>query len=241
MPLTAVLALGDQQYEDGKLWKYRASYKKSWGALRSITYPVPGNHEYWSSPKASGYFRYFGARAGSSDSGYYSVDIGTWHVIALDSECTFVACKRGSAQYDWLKSDLQSSTATCTLAFWHEPLFSSGPHGPQPLVRPFWRLLYRFGADVVLNGHDHIYERFAKQTPNGAKDTAHGIQEFVVGTGGAQHYWIAHRQAHSQVRNTNAFGVLRLSLADGSYAWRFVPALGASFHDSGQMSCHDAP
>jgi len=150
-----------------------------------------------------------------------------------------VACRRGSRQYDWLKADLQASTAACTLAFWHEPLYSSGPHGGQSLVRPFWRLLYKYGADVILIGHDHIYERFARQTPNGAKDAAHGIQEFVVGTGGAEQYRVEHRQAHSRVRNTNVFGVLRLTLADGSYSWRFVPAMGARFHDSGQMNCHD--
>jgi hypothetical protein len=239
MPLTAVLTLGDNQYDDGRLQKYRKSYRRSWGSLRSITYPVPGNHDYYSSPRATGYFRYFGDRAGARATGYYSVDVGTWHLIALDSECDYVACRRGSRQYDWLKADLQASTAACTLAFWHEPLFSSGPHGSQPSVRPFWRLLYKYGADVVLNGHDHIYERFAPQTPIGAKDAANGIQEFVVGTGGAERYWVENRQAHSRVRDADSFGVLRLSLADGSYSWRFVPALDARFHDSGEMNCHD--
>ena len=237
----AVLPLGDLQYDDGTYTKFLRSYRKSWGRMKSITYPAVGNHEYEASSHAAGYFRYFHGRAGGRGKGYYSYDLGTWHLIALNSECYEVACRRGSDQYRWLQADLAASTAECTLAYWHEPMFSSGPHGGTTAVLPFWRLLYRNGADVILNGHDHIYERFAPQTPTGGRDGATGIREFVVGTGGAQHYWIEHRARNSQRRNVSAFGVLRMSLEPSSYAWRFEPVAGATFSDHGHTDCHGAP
>jgi hypothetical protein len=232
----AVLTLGDLQYDDGLYGKFLSSYDLSWGAFRSITYPAPGNHEYWGSPRAAGYFQYFGEQAGRSGQGWYSTDLGTWHVVALNSNCDIVGCGKGSPQYDWLERDLAANDAACTLAFWHHPLFSSGPHGPDPAVTPFWRLLRADGADIVLNGHDHLYERFRRQDPTGARDAA-GIREFVVGTGGEELYWIGQAQPNSEVRNTDAFGVLRLTLRDGAYDWSFEPALGASFTDSGSDAC----
>jgi hypothetical protein len=237
----AVLALGDLQYSNGTYGKYVRSYAKSWGRLRPITHPVPGNHEYLSSDVAGGYFRYFHGLAGTKGAGYYSYDLGSWHLIALNSECFAVACARGSEQYEWLKDDLAASTAVCTLAYWHEPRFSSGPHGGTVAVLPFWRLLYRAGADVVLSAHDHIYERFRRQDPTGARDQAFGITEFVVGTGGAMHYAIEDVQPNSARRRGNAFGVLRLRLRSDSFRWRFVATPSSSFSDSGSTACHGEP
>jgi hypothetical protein len=147
-----------------------------------------------------------------------------------------VGCAQGSPQYEWLERDLAANDAACTLAFWHDPRFSSGPHGPDVSVTPFWRLLRADGADIVLNGHDHLYERFRPQDPTGSRDSG-GIREFVVGTGGEELYGITGAQPNSEVRNTDAFGVLRLTLGDGRYDWSFLPALGASFTDSGSGAC----
>jgi hypothetical protein len=232
----AVLPLGDNQYDDGLYKKFLRSYDLSWGAFKDITYPAIGNHEYWGSPRARGYFEYFGARAGHAGQGWYSTDIGSWHVVSLNSNCDFVGCGKGSAQYDWLQSDLAANDASCTLAVWHHPRFSSGPHGPDAAVTPFWRLLQADHADIVLSGHDHLYERYRLQDASGARDPE-GIREFVVGTGGEEQYWIADVQPNSVVRNTDAFGVLELTLGDGTYDWSFLPALGASFTDTGSGTC----
>jgi Calcineurin-like phosphoesterase len=240
----AVLPLGDEQYDDGSLRKFRRSYALSWGAERWITRPVPGNHEYEATRTARGYFGYFGSRAGPGRRGWYSYNLGAWHLIALNSNCDLIGCGSGSAQLAWLRHDLAIHRAACTLAYFHHPRFSSGPHGADPSVRlvaPFWRALWRGGADVILNGHDHLYERFAPMTPAGTLDRATGVREFVVGTGGAQHYQIAHVRPHSQVRNTTTFGVLDLTLRPTGYGWSFVPVAGSSFHDRGQTRCHGAP
>ena len=232
----AVLTLGDHQYDDGRYPKFRRSYDLSYGAFKAITYPAVGNHEYYSSPRARGYFEYFGAQAGDRGKGWYSVDLGAWHVVALNANCSIIGCGRGTAQYEWLRNDLANDASACTLAFWHVPRFSSGPHGPSLSVTPFWRLLRRDDADLVLNAHDHIYERFRPQDASGTRD-AFGIREFVVGTGGAERYWIDSVQRNSRVRSSRAFGVLRLTLKDGSYDWRFAPALDARFRDAGTADC----
>jgi hypothetical protein len=232
----ALLTLGDHQYDDGRAGKFQRSYDLSYGAFKAITYPSVGNHEYYSSPSAQGFFDYFGERAGTAGEGWYSLDLGAWHLVALNSNCTVVGCGRGTPQYTWLQEDLAENTAACTLAFWHAPRFSSGPHGPDRSVTPFWRLLRADDADVVLNGHDHIYERFRPQDASGDRDPL-GLREFVVGTGGAEHYWIESVQENSLVRDTKTFGVLRLTLGDGSYDWRFEPALGAQVPDAGTAAC----
>ena len=232
----ALLTLGDHQYDDGRYPKFLRSYDLSYGAFKAITYPSVGNHEYYSSPRARGFFDYFGTRAGVAGEGWYSFDLGAWHLVALNSNCTIVGCGRGSEQYAWLEEDLASDRSDCTLAFWHAPRFSSGPHGPDPTVTPFWRLLQRDGAELVLSGHDHIYERFAPQDADGDRD-ALGLRQFVVGTGGAELYPIASVQPHSRARSGDALGVLRLVLGDGSYDWRFMPALDARFTDSGTADC----
>jgi acid phosphatase type 7 len=241
--LTAVLPLGDTQYYCGGYSAFEKVYDPTWGRVLSMTHPVIGNHEYLTSggtgcgSSASGYFQYFGSNAGPSGKGYYSYDIGAWHIIALNSNCSKVGgCGSGSPQYTWLKNDLASHSNLCTLAYWHHPLFSSGGYTLSS-VKSFWNLLYQYHADVVLNGHAHIYERFAPQTPSATADS-HGIREFIVGTGGANHTYLATTARNSQVRNNNTFGVLRITLHSGSYAWKFNPESGASFTDSGSTSCH---
>jgi len=234
----AVLPLGDNQYEDGTLPKYQQSYEPTWGRLKSITHPAVGNHEYLQ-PRASGYFSYFGSAAGDPTKGYYSYDLGAWHLIALNSNCAPAGgCRAGSPQELWLKADLAASPAFCTLAYWHHPRFSSGLHGTDPAYDAFWRALYQGRADVVLVGHDHDYERFAPQDPNGAADRLRGIREFVVGTGGRSHYRFRTREPNSEVRDSSTFGVLVLTLHPTGYDWRFVPEPGRSFTDAGSGSCH---
>jgi hypothetical protein len=235
--LDAVLPLGDTQYEEGTSSAFSESYDPSWGRLNQIAHPAVGNHEYQSSG-ASGYFGYFGNRAGDPGKGYYSYDLGTWHMVALNSNCSQAGgCGSGSAQLSWLEADLQAHTAQCTLAYWHHPLFSSGEHGPNPSVAPLWSALETAGAEIVLSGHDHDYERFAPQDANGNAD-ALGIRQFVVGTGGKNHYSITAVQPNSQAHNDDTYGVLRLTLSAGGYDWRFLPEVGSTFTDSGTGQCH---
>jgi hypothetical protein len=236
---TAVLALGDVQYERGQLANFLRSYGRTWGRLKAITHPLIGNHEYLSDGGA-GYFDYFGAAAGDPHKGYYSFDLGAWHLIALNSQCSWVSggCGPGSPQERWLRADLAAHRNACVLAYWHEPRFSSGQHGGNPAYDVFWRDLYQANADVVLSAHDHDYERFAPQDPDGRLDASHGIREFVVGTGGKNHYQFAAAQPNSEVRNGNTFGVLELTLYPTSYHWRFVPEPGKTFTDSGSGICH---
>ena len=234
---TAVLTLGDNQYEDGAYAKYLFSYARSWGRVKRITRPAPGNHEY-ETRGASGYFRYFGRAAGPPGRGYYSFDLGGWHFVSLNSNCSEIGgCQEGSPEERWLRRDLAAHRTTCTLAYWHHPRFSSGPHGNDESVSGLWHALYDYGADVVLSGHDHDYERFAPQNVAGALDRAQGIREFVVGTGGKSHYGIGSLQPHSQVHDSTSFGILALTLKPRSYDWRFVPAVG-SFTDRGSARCH---
>jgi len=225
---TRVLTLGDNAYEDGSLSEYTSYYAPNWGMYK--TSPTPGNHGYHT-PNAEGYFDYFGAQAPGP---YYSYNVGSWHLISLNSE---IGHSAGSPQEQWLKADLSSSPNRCTLAYWHRPRFSSGSdHGSDASYDPFWRDLYAAGADVVLNGHDHDYERFAPQNPGGVADPA-GIREFVVGTGGHGLYSFNTPVANSVVRNSTSYGVLKLTLHPGSYDWQFVPAAGSTFTDSGSSTC----
>jgi hypothetical protein len=198
-----------------------------------------GNHEY-NTPGASGYFNYFGAAAGDPTKGYYSYDLGDWHIISLNAMCENVGgCDASSPQITWLKNDLAASTKSCTLAYWHHPVFSSGStHSSDPKMKPAWDALYAAKAEVVLSGHEHNYERFAPQTPAGVADSTNGIQEFVVGTGGRSHYGFGTIKANSEVRNSDTYGVLKLTLHSGSYDWQFVPVAGKTFTDSGSTNCH---
>lgn len=237
----AVLTLGDNQYLSGELGEYLGSYDPSWGRVKSMTFPSPGNHEY-RTPGAEGYFDYFNGPgafsgpAGARDQGFYSFDIGAWHLISLNSNCSEIGgCGAGSLQYQWLKSDLAQAPNRCVLAYWHRPVFSSGPHGSSNVMKPTFRRLYEAHADVVLTGHDHIYERFAPQNPDGEADPA-GPREFVVGTGGREHYAIVSIQPNSVIRENKTFGVLALVLKDRSYKWRFVPETPTEI-DSGSAPC----
>src|SRR5215210_6924317 len=234
--LTAVLPLGDNQYEDGAATKYQASYDPTWGRLKALTRPVPGNHEY-ATPAAAAYFSYFGAAAGDPAKGYYSYDLGGWHLIALNSNCPG-GCGAGSLQEQWLAADLAAHPGTCTLAYWHHPRFSSGPHGNDATSDAFWQDLYAAGADVILNGHDHVYERFAPQSPAAAADPAQGIRQFTVGTGGKNLTGFSVIRANSEVRNASAFGILEMTLYPIGYSWRFLSASGGTVLDQGATLCH---
>jgi hypothetical protein len=233
-----VFAAGDLAYPDGSKENF-VCYDKTWGRAKSRTRPAPGNHEFHSSG-ATPYFDYFGASAGDPKTGYYSYELGTWHIIVLNSECKDVGgCEAGSPQEKWLRADLTAHPAACTLAYWHKPLFSSGgAHGNDLTVKPLFQALYEANADVVLNGHDHDYERFAPQTPNGVADAKRGIREFVVGTGGKNHRPFGETKPNSELRDATAFGVLKLTLKPNSYDWQFIPEAGKSFTDSGSGTCH---
>lgn len=234
----AVLLLGDNQYEDATLAKYQASYDPTWGRLKAVTHPIPGNHEYLT-PGAAGYYGYFGAAAGDPAKGWSSFDLGGWHLVGLNSNCSAVGgCGAASTQGQWLAADLEANPGVCTLAYWHHPRFSSGPHGDDATTADFWTRLQAAGADLVLVGHDHGYERFAPQSAFGIAGPA-GIREFVVGTGGKNHTSVATVRANSEVRNYSAFGVLELKLWPNGYQWRFVDVDGSTL-DSGQGLCHSA-
>jgi hypothetical protein len=238
-----VFTLGDNAYESGTADEFANCYDPSWGRHKARTMPTVGNREYNLSASASGYFGYFDAVAGDADKGYYSYERGQWHIISLNSMCESVGgCGATSPMVTWLKEDLAANPKACTLAYFHHPLFSSGAeYGNDPKMGPSWDALYAAGAEVVLSGHEHTYERFAPQTPGGVADASQGIREFVVGTGGASHYPFGTIQPNSQVRNGDTYGVLKLILYPRSYEWQFVPEVGKTFTDSGSDQCHGAP
>jgi len=235
-----VVTLGDNAYPDGSAANFRDCYGPTWGRHRGRTRPSPGNHDYRTAG-ASAYFRYFGSAAGAPAKGYYSYDLGAWHVVVLNSNCAAVGgCGSGSPQLGWLRADLAANSARHVLAYWHHPRFSSGTHGGVSAVGAFWEALYAAGADIVLNGHDHDYERFGPQDPWGRADSVHGIRQFVVGTGGT-----GLRSRATTARNSQVFarthGVLRLTLRSDSYAWAFVPVAGKTFEDAGSGAPHGPP
>lgn len=233
-----VAVLGDNAYESGSATEYTNCYGPSWGRHKARTKPSVGNHEYQTA-NASGYYGYFGAAAGDPTKGYYSYDLGDWHVIVLNSNCTIVSCAAGSPQEQWLRNDLMANTKQCTLAYWHHPRFNSGAdHGNDTAVGDFWKALYQYGAEIILNGHEHMYERFGPQKPDATADAANGIRQFTVGTGGRSFYPIGTIQPNSELRNNSTYGVLRLTLGAGAYSWQFVPIAGQTFTDSGSGTCH---
>jgi len=234
-----VMAIGDLALPSGTAGQFANCYDKTWGRLKSRTRPASGNHEFHSSGAAP-YFDYFGAAAGDPKKGYYSYDLGAWHIIVLNSECEELGgCGVGSPQEKWLRSDLAAHPVACTLAYWHKPLFSSGAkHGNDPEIKPLWQALYEANADVVVNGHDHDYERFAPQNPDGVRDPARGIREFVVGTGGKNTREFGKIESSSEAHSTGTFGILKLTLHAKGYDWEFIPISGKTFRDSGTGACH---
>jgi len=243
--LSAVLTLGDAQYGCGGLSAYQQAYGPTWGRFLPITHPTPGNHDYTTTGgsgcdptgHAGGYFSYFGAAAGQFGRSYYSFDIGKWHIVSLDSQCSAVGgCGVGSPEEAWLRADLAAHPAKCTLAYWHYPIFSSGTEGSRPDAAAFWSDLDSAGADVVLSAHEHDYERFAPQHLD-ATASAKGIREFIVGTGGRMRHQFGTVRRNSQVRDNSTWGALELTLHASSYDWRFVPVTPGGFTDSGSTRC----
>jgi hypothetical protein len=230
---TIILA-GDIAYESGTTQEFTNCFEPSWGRHKARTRPAPGNHEYVTA-NAAPYYAYFGTNAGPTGRGYYSFDVGAWHIVSLNSNVDGTA---GSPQEQWLRADLGASNASCTLAYWHHPLFSSGLQGNHAIVRDIWRALYDFNVDVVISGHDHDYERFAPQTAEGVADPSRGIREFVVGTGGRSLTPIIIARPNSERRFDGGYGVLRLLLDAQSYSWEFVPVAPGLTVDSGNGVCH---
>ncbi len=227
-----VLALGDLAYPNGTLQQFVDCYDPSWGRHRDRTRPAPGNHDY-ETPGAAGYFAYFGDLAGPPGDGFYSFIAGSWRVISLNSN---VAMDPGSPQYLWLQRELQQP-ARCTLAYWHHPYLSSGPNGDNFNTKPLWDLLHAANADIVLVGHEHIYERYLPQDPEGRLDRERGLRQFVVGTGGASLTGVVSRRPNSAVTHVG-YGVLQLVLSDNRYDWQFMPVAGTAFSDVGFDVCH---
>jgi len=226
-----VFTAGDNAYFQGSVQQFRDCYDPSWGRHKARTRPAPGNHEY-ESPGAAPYFSYFGPNAGPAGLGYYSFDAADWHVVSLNSS---IPMGPGSGQGVWLREDLAAHTSPCTAAIFHHPLFTVGPNGPTPATRDLWRVLYEAGVDIIISGHDHMYERFAPQTPDGVSDPQRGIREFVVGTGGAELYKFS-RPLPNLETSASIFGVLKLTLRQGSYDWQFL-GIDGSVPDSGHDVC----
>ena len=234
----AFFTAGDNAYEDGTAQQFADCYEPTWGRVKDRTIlPAAGNHD-WNTTGASAYLGYFGTVAAPAGVTWYSRDVGAWHVVVLDSDCELVGgCGLDSAQGRWLAADLAASPARCTLAIWHHPRFSSGMHGDDAQVAPFWELLHRDGAELVINGHDHDYERFAPQDPSGQEERPGGIREIVVGTGGAELRTFTHTAPNSEFRMAGTYGVLRLTLHPANYDWEFLPVTG-DIADSGSTVCH---
>ena len=243
--LAAVLPLGDIQYDSASATDLSLVYDPTWGRVKAISRPVLGNHE----GAGADYFDYFNGKgvadgpAGQRGKGWYSFDVGSWHIVALNSNCGRVGCTAGSEQEQWLRADLAAHPTTCTLAYWHHPRYSSGHDGSNAFMQPLWQALDDGGAEIVLSGHSHDYERFAPLDPSGAAaPDDDGIRQFVVGTGGA--FFTGGLDTlipNSQIAQNDTFGVLFLTLHDTSYDWRFVPEVGGTFTDTGTTLCRDAP
>ena len=241
-----VFAAGDLAYEKGTAEEFKNCYDKTWGRFKNRTHPAPGNHEFYGAKDGSPYFDYWGAQPGEREKGYYSFDLGHWHIIALNTNCAapgLGGCGAGSPQDLWLQKDLAEHAKSCVVAFGHHALYSSGvlkSHAIHPELRQLWQDLYDAHADIIINGHEHSYERFAPQDPFGNLDKKNGVREFVVGTGGRNHDPLGFAIANSEVRNADTYGVLKLTLAPSKYTWEFEPVPGeGTFGDSGESTCHN--
>jgi len=231
-----IIIAGDANNEDGTLWQYQNCFEPSWGKYIDRIHTVAGNHDYYSDP-INNYYTYFGDRAGEAGKGYYSFDLGTWHVVGLNSNCGFVPCGPSSEQVAWLKQDLAESKNLCTLAFWHVPRWNSGPAKQANWVQEFWDALYQAGAEIVINGHDHHYERTGKIDAKGLPDKQNGIIEFILGTGGAGHYYLEDAFAFSEKMIFGEFGVLKLTLESDRFRWQFINVENQVI-DEGESNCH---
>jgi hypothetical protein len=229
-----VFVAGDNAYHQGSHDQFGHCYHVSWGQFRTRTRPAPGNHEYLT-PSAAGYFDYFRESAGPRGHGYYSYDIGSWHVAVLNSGN---AVHASSPQLQWLRADLAQHPTLCSVAYWHHPRFSSGREGSSVALKPVWEVLYDAGVDVVVSGHDHHYERFAPQTPDGVSDPTRGIRQFIVGTGGGELFSAGPPLQNTEARQTGIHGVLKLTLHPTGYDWQFISVQGSQFSDSGSDRCH---
>lgn len=226
-----VFTAGDNAYFQGTRADFANCYEPTWGRHKARTRPAPGNHDY-ETPGAAPYYEYFGANAGPPGRGYYSFTIGSWHAVSLNSN---IAVDEGSTQAEWLRNDLASNRTRCTIVIWHHPLFSAGPSGASPQMRYFWRLLYAEGVEIVVNGHEHFYQRFSGQDPEGRLDPSRGIRQFIVGTGGAFLYPLPGATANVEAQSSQ-FGVIRFTLDTQSCQWQFIPVSGPG--DSGTGACH---
>jgi acid phosphatase type 7 len=241
-PTAAIQTLGDNSYQHGTLAEFKSCYDPSWGQFKDRTRPATGNHDE-ATKNAQGYWDYFGEKGGPYDKYYYSYDLGSWHVVVLNSDCWRVdGCAIDDPQAEWLRHDLEQNSALCTLAVWHRPPFSSGRYGrpaETARVRPLWQVLYEQGADILLTGHEHSYERFVPMNAQGSRDDPRGVQLFVVGTGGGNLRPFENPPLQTTViRQDNTWGVLKLDLKPTGYDWRFLPVAGGSFNDSGSGQCH---
>ncbi len=233
-----VFTAGDNSNEFGSRQNYLDCFDPTWGRHKDRIYPAAGNHDYYSEI-GKPYFEYFGARAGLPSEGYYAFDLGAWRVIVLNSQCEFAGgCAAGAPQLEWLRSEVEENPRRCTLAIWHYPLFTSSARGGYAVVRPFWRILYEAGTDVILNGHDHHYERFAPQDPFGNRDEERGVRQFIIGTGGGGLRPVAGVADNSEAQILFTYGLLKLTLHSGSYDWEFIPQPGRPGSDSGSAACH---
>jgi 3',5'-cyclic AMP phosphodiesterase CpdA len=236
-PNAAVIIPGDTVQGEGRAVEYRNCFDPSWGQFKDSIYPAPGNHDYLTD-NGMHYYEYFGERAGEPGKGYYSFDLGAWHIVALNSNCGAIACGSESVQVQWLREDLAASDKQCTLLYWHHPRWGSGLEGSVGLTSSFFRAAYEYGAEVVVSGNDHDYERFAAQNGDATPEPDTGVRQFVVGTGGAMLRAWGTVQPNSEVRDNETHGVMQFKLYDGWYEWEFLPAAGGSFTDSGSDVCH---
>lgn len=236
-PDATVLALGDLAYPDGSAEDFAECFDPSWGSFATRIRPVPGNHEY-RTDGAQPYFDYFGSSAGEPGKGWYSFALGDWHAVALNSNCDDVGCDEGSPQETWLRADLEQHSERCTLAYWHEPPFSSGVrHGGTKSVEDLWQALVDYDVDILLASHEHLYERTAPLDADGAVDPEQGVRLFVVGTGGGELYELGERIPGSEAAINDTHGVLKLTLRSGGYDWEFVPTSAGGSTDSGSADC----
>ncbi|MHC1784206.1 MAG: metallophosphoesterase [Anaerolineaceae bacterium] len=234
-PSAAIFTAGDNVSGVGRLAEYRNCFGPTWGRFLDRLHPVPGNHDLETDGGAP-YYAYFGEVAGQTGQGFYSYNLGDWHIAALNSNCDAIACGPNSAQARWLREDLTANGSQCTLLYWHHPRYSSGLSGNYGLVSSFWRIALEYGADVVVSGHDHGYERFAPQDGDDLADPD-GIRQFVVGTGGSELREFGEVKPNSEVRDNSTHGVILFRLFPGRYEWEFLPVEGGTFTDKGEGKC----